>query len=141
MNKKRLLLIAVVIAGIAGYFVWANFLKTAPSMSRLDADYRVNAVSFYAEFEESEEAANVKYQNKIVEIVGEVEGLDVSDGSLPVITIKTDGFGTVKCTMESQLSSKDLNSIQINSSLVIRGECQGMLLDVLIGRAIVIEPS
>lgn len=141
MNKKRLLLIAVVIAGIVGYFVWANFLKTAPSMSRLDADYRVNAVDFYAEFDESEEAANVKYQNKIVEIVGEVEGLDVSDDSLPVITIKTDGFGTIKCTMETQLSSDDLKDIQLNSTLVIRGECQGMLLDVLIGRSIVIEPS
>lgn len=141
MNKKRLLLIAVVVAGIAGYFVWANFLKTAPSMSRLDAEYRVNAVDFYAEFEESEDAANVKYQNKVVEIVGEVEGLDVSDGSLPVITLKTDGFGTIKCTMETQLSSDDLKDIQLNSTLVIRGECQGMLLDVLIGRSIVIEPS
>ena len=141
MNKKRLLLIAVVVAGIAGYFVWANFLKTAPSMSRLDAEYRVNAVDFYAEFEESEDAANVKYQNKVVEIVGEVEGLDVSDGSLPVITLKTDGFGTIKCTMETQLSSYDLKDIQLNSTLVIRGECQGMLLDVLIGRSIVIEPS
>lgn len=141
MNKKRLLLIAVVIAGIAGYFVWANFLKTAPSMSRLDADYRVNAVEFYAEFDESEEAANVKYQNKIVEIVGEVEGVDMSEGTLPVITLKTDGFGTIKCTMEAQLSSDELNDIQLNSSLVIRGECQGMLLDVLIGRSVVIEPS
>lgn len=146
MNKKRLLLIAVVVAAIGGYFVWANFLKTAPSMSRLDADYRVNAVSFYAEFEESEEAANVKYQNKIVEIVGEVEGIDVSEGTLPIITFKTDGFGIVKCTMETQLSSDELNSIEINSSLVIRGELQGVLgaagliTDVLIGRSIVIEP-
>lgn len=141
MNKKKLLLIAVVIGAVAAYFVWDNFLKTAPSMSSLTAEYRVNALGFYAEFEESEEAANVKYQNKVVEIVGEVENVESSENSLPVITLKTDGFGTVKCTMESQLSSDELSDIKINSSLVIRGEVQGMLLDVLVGRSIVIEPS
>lgn len=141
MNKKRIFLIVGLIGIVAGYFVWQNFLKTAPSMSRLDAEYRVNAADFYAEFEESEEAANTRYQNKIVEIVGEVEGVDSSDEGLPVITLKTDGFGTIKCTMESELSSDELNDIAINSTLIIRGECQGMLLDVLIGRSIVVEPS
>ena len=141
MNKKKLLLIVVVIGAVAAYFVYDNFLKTAPSMSSLTAEYRVNALAFYAEFEESEEAANVKYQNKVVEIVGEVEDVKSAENSLPVITLKTDGFGTVKCTMESQLSSDELKDIKINSSLVIRGEVQGMLLDVLVGRSIVIEPS
>jgi hypothetical protein len=141
MNKKRIFLIVGLIGIVAGYFVWQNFLKTAPSMSRLDAEYRVNAADFYAEFEESEEAANTRYQNKIVEIVGEVEGVDSSDEGLPVITLKTDGFGTIKCTMESELSSDELSDIEINSTLIIRGECQGMLLDVLIGRSIVVEPS
>ena len=141
MNKKKLLLVVAIVGAVAAYFMWDNFLRTAPSMSSLTAEYRVNALDFYTEYEESEEAADAKYQNKVVEIVGEVEGIESADGSLPVITLKTNGFGTIKCTMESQLSSDELEDIKINSSLVIRGEVQGILLDVLVGRSIVVEPS
>lgn len=141
MNKKKFLLIAVVVALVAGYFVWDNFLKTAPSMKRLTAEYRVNAIDFYTEFEENEEAANVKYQNKVIEIMGEVQNVQITEGNLPVIDLKTEGFGVIKCTLESDLSSEALNKINLNSTLVIRGECIGMLLDVQIGRAIVIEPA
>ena len=125
MNKKKLLIVVAIVGAVAAYFMWDNFLRTAPSMSSITAEYRVNALDFYAEYEESEDAANVKYQNKVIEIVGEVEGVESSEGSLPVITLKTNGFGTVKCTMESQLSSS----------------VQGILLDVLVGRSIVVEPS
>ena len=142
MNKKKLLLIAVVIAAVAGYFVWDNFLKTAPPMRKLTAEYRVNAIDMQTEFMESEDAANVKYQNKIVEVVGEVEDVEVAEGRLPVIVLKADGFGYVKCTMESELSSEELEKIKLNSTLVLRGECQGFLLvDVQVGRSIVIEPA
>ena len=142
MNKKRLLLIAVVIAAVAGYFVWDKMLRTAPSMKRLDAEYRVNAVDLHAEFSDNEDAANIKYQNQIIEVVGEVENVEAQEGRLPVIKLKADGFGVVECTLESQISSEELDKIKLNSTLVIRGECQGFLLiDVKLGRSIVIEPA
>lgn len=141
MNKKRLVLIGLVLAAIAAYVVWSQFLKTAPSMKRLEAEYRVNAVDFYTEFEENEEAATLKYQNKIIEIVGEVADIEVSDENKPSISLKTDGFGVVKCTLESDLTSEELNKIQLNSTLVIKGECLGILLDVLVTRSIIVEPS
>jgi len=142
MNKKRLLIIAIVIAAVAGYFVWDKMLRTAPSMKRLTAEYRVNAVDLQSEFTDNEEVANVKYQNQIIEVVGEVESVEATEGRLPVIKLKADGFGVVECTLESQISSEELEKIKLNSTLVLRGECQGFLMiDVQIGRSIVIEPS
>ena len=140
MKKKYFLIIAGLVGLIVAYFVWDNFLRTAPSMKKLDADYRVNAMEFYAEFEENEEAANVKYLNRIIEVVGEVDGIEVTDDTKPVISLKTEGFGVIKCTMESDLKSSELEKIQPNSTLVIRAECIGMLLDVLMTRSIIIEP-
>lgn len=142
MKKKRLLLAAVIIAAIAGYFVWDNMLRTAPSMKRLEAAYRVNALDLQAQFIESEEAANTKYQNQVIEVVGEVEAVETIEGRLPVIKLTADGFGVVECTLESQLSSEELEKIELNSTLVLRGECQGFLLvDVQLGRCIIIEPA
>lgn len=136
MKRKRILLIAILVAAVGAYLVWNNFLRTAPSMSRLDVDYRVEAVAFYAEFEEDEEAANARYLNKIVELEGQLEAVEITEGK-PVLSLKTDGFGLIKCTLEGE-KAPDLSP---NTSVVIKGECIGMLLDVLIERAIVIQPK
>jgi len=109
-------------------------------MKRLDAEYRVNAVDFFNEFDENEEAANVKYLNQIVEVVGEVEGVDMDNGK-PVVSFKTNGFGMVRCTMETDMTSEALDKIKLNSTLVIRGEVVGKLLDVDLERCIVVEPA
>ena len=43
--------------------------------------------------------------------------------------------------MESDLDDEELSEIQMNSTLVIKAECIGMLLDVLLNRAIIIETN
>ncbi len=141
MKRKTFVLIAAVLAIAVGLYVWQNFLKTAPAMRKLEAEYRVNSNEFYAEFEENEDAANEKYVNRIVEIIGELESIEMNEGSKPVINLKTEGFGMIKFTMESNLSSGELNELELNSTLLIRGECIGYLLDVLIERSIILDPS
>ena len=139
MKKKRILLIVFLVGLVAAYFVYDNFLKTAPSMKRLDAEYQVNAVPFYSEFDENEEAANAKYLNKIVEVKGIVESVETPEGRLPIISLKTDGFGVVKCTMESALDDDELDRLKPNATVTLRAECIGVLLDVLLIRSIIIE--
>lgn len=141
MKKKKLLIALAIIGVIAAYFVWANFLKTAPSMKRLDADYQVEAISFYNEFDSNEATANAKYLNKIVQVTGEVADIEVMQDSKPVISLKTDGFGVIKCTMESDLDQEQLSSIEANTTITIKAECIGMLLDVLLNRSIIIESN
>ena len=141
MNKKKLLISAVIIGAIAAYFIWANFLKTAPSMRKLDTAFQVEAVALYKEFDSNEATANAKYLNKIIEVTGVVANIEVSEDSKPIISLKTEGFGVIKCTMESDLDDEELSEIQMNSTLVIKAECIGMLLDVLLNRAIIIETN
>jgi len=141
MKKKRLLIAVAIIGAIAAYFVWANFLKTAPSMKRLDAEYQVEAIPFYNEFDSNEGTANAKYLNKIVQVTGEVVDIEVTENSRPVISLKTDGFGVIKCTMESDLDQEELSGIEENAVVTIKAECIGMLLDVLLNRAIIIESN
>jgi len=141
MNKKKLLISAVIIGAIAAYFIWANFLKTAPSMRKLDTAFQVEAVALYKEFDSNEATANAKYLNKIIEVTGVVANIEVSEDSKPIISLKTEGFGVIKCTMESDLDDEELSEIQMNSTLVIKAECIGMLLDVLLNRSIIIESN
>ncbi|MFT6873461.1 MAG: hypothetical protein ACJAVN_002481 [Roseivirga sp.] len=141
MNKKKLLIAAVIIGAIAAYFIWASFLKTAPSMRKLDTAFQVEAVALYKEFDSNEATANAKYLNKIIEVSGVVTNIEVSEDSKPIISLKTEGFGVIKCTMESDLDDEELSEIRMNSTLVIKAECIGMLLDVLLNRSIIIESN
>ncbi|OEK00956.1 hypothetical protein BFP97_05280 [Roseivirga sp. 4D4] len=141
MKKKRLLIAVAIIGAIAAYFVWANFLKTAPSMRKLDAEYEVQAIPFYNEFDSNEATANTKYLNKIVQVTGEVADIEVTEGSKPIISLKTEGFGVIKCTMESDLDQEELSRIEGNAEITIKAECIGMLLDVLLNRSIIIESN
>ncbi|MFT7150651.1 MAG: hypothetical protein ACI82Q_002519 [Nonlabens sp.] len=141
MNKKKLLIAAVIIGAIAAYFIWASFLKTAPSMRKLDTAFQVEAVALYKEFDSNEATANAKYLNKIIEVSGVVTNIEVSEDSKPIISLKTEGFGVIKCTMESDLDDEELSEIRMNSTLVIKAECIGMLLDVLLNRSIILESN
>lgn len=139
--KKKILIVFLIVAVAGGIFVWQNFMKTGPSMQRLEAAYRLNAIELYAEYDENEEVATVKYGNQIVELIGELESIEMNEGSNAVINLKTEGFGLIKCTLESDISNDELSRLELNSTLLIKGECIGYLLDVLIERAIIMDPS
>jgi hypothetical protein len=140
MKRKTLLAIAICVALIASFVVYTTFLKTAPSMKNLVAEFKLTAIELYTEFDADENAANTKYQNKVLEITGEVMEVSSEEGGSPSISLRTDGFGVVKCTLESAPSSQELERISIGGNLTIKGECIGMLLDVLLERSIIIEP-
>lgn len=140
MKRKTLLAIAICVALIAAYVVYSNFLKTAPSMKNREVEFRLSANELYAQFDADEISANAKFQNKVLEVSGEVVEVTSEEGGNPSISLKTDGFGVVKCTLESAPSFETLQNIEIGGELTIKGECIGMLLDVLIERSIIIEP-
>jgi hypothetical protein len=128
MNRKIFFSAAFVIALLAAYVVYSNFLKTAPSMKKLKAEYSLQAVDLYNAFDSDEVSANAQYQNKVIEVTGEVILITNEEGFNPIISLKTEGFGV----------EEELEEIQMNSTITIRGECIGMLLDVLIERSIII---
>ncbi|MFT6826765.1 MAG: hypothetical protein ACI9Z3_001335 [Roseivirga sp.] len=140
MKRKTLLVIAVCVALIATFVVYNTFLKTAPSMKNLEAEFKLTAVELYTEFDADETTANTKYQNKVLEITGVVMEVNSEEGGNPTIGLKTEGFGVIKCTLESVPSLEELEKISIGRNLTIKGECIGMLLDVLVERSIIIEP-
>ena len=139
MKRKTLLVIAVCVALIAAFVVYTTFLKTAPSMKNLEAEFKLTAVELYTEFDTDETSANAKFQNRILEITGEVVEVISEEGGNTTIGLKTEGFGLVKCTLESVPSFEELEQISIGGNLTIKGECIGMLLDVLVERSIIIE--
>ena len=123
---------------MSGFWFYESFLKTAPSMHKQDAKYRLTAVKLYNEFDTDEEKANKSYLNQVVEVTGTVVNIQTSDILNPIIALETAGYGLVNVTLVNadELKEYKLNEGQI---VTIKGECIGLLLDVLITNAIIVK--
>ena len=127
------------VVGLTGaYIIWSNFLKTSPGTSKLETEIEISAEDLMIAFENDENKANGLYLNKILEVRGKVVGTDQSEMAKPTIDLETSGFGVIKCTLESA-DDFDLNSINNEAELTLKGECIGYLLDVLLNNAIILN--
>jgi tRNA_anti-like len=133
--RKPIRMIAVLLALAVGFYIYKNFMSTGPSMKNMKVDHTLSAVELYTSFDEDEAAANIKYLNKIVEVTGELIEIKNGEDDLPYLDLKTDGFGVIRCTMESN-SMEELNGLKVGASITVKGECIGYLLDVLVVKTI-----
>ena len=69
---------------------------------------------------------------------GVVESVEVPDDSNPILSLQTEGFGLVKATMESTIEPVTTADL-IGKEITIKGECIGILLDVLLNQSIIIN--
>ncbi len=107
-------------------------------MHKQETQHQVTAVNLYNEFDSDEEKANNLYLNQVLEVTGVIESVQASEDSNPVITLQTEGFGVVNATLASL---EEMEGIELNEgqSVTIKGECIGLLLDVLITNSIILK--
>ena len=107
-------------------------------MSRQKVAYQMTAIELYQAFDNDEEAANKLYQNQVIELTGTVEGVEIEGGSKPVVSLATEGFGSIKATLANIIEPSELNKYK-DTEVRIKGECIGLLLDVLLINSIILE--
>ena len=107
-------------------------------MAKRSTDVEMRANDLMTAFESEEENANGLYLNKILAVSGKIISVDLTEETKPTINLETDGFGVIKCTLESA-DDFDNESMTIGSNLTIKGECIGYLLDVLINDSIMLN--
>ena len=64
--------------------------------------------------------------------------MEIEDGSKPVVSLATEGFGSIKATLANTIEPSELNKYK-DTEVRIKGECIGLLLDVLLINSIILE--
>jgi hypothetical protein len=98
----------------------------------------LTAQNLISEFEEDEEAATIKFTEKLIQFDGTIFNISISDGN-SIITIKKNGSESgIICQM---LMEDNLNSIKLKKgeNVTIKGICSGFLLDVIMVRCIIVK--
>jgi len=136
MTRRKLIILAgallCLIAAGTGYYLYN---KPRTSAAESHTDKHISAQQLYEEFSSNEQQANSNYVNKVVEVKGTVTDIQKTGASISVL-LAGQGNGGVNCSIapgeEAQLP-------KIGESVLIKGLCTGMLMDVSIVDATIIN--
>ena len=125
---KKNILIFLVFAFIIG-LAFAYYLYNKPHKNIADAnpDQVTTANKLYEEYTADENASNAKYLDKVIELTGNVQNLNLENKLEPnVVLMAAEGEGTVTCGFKPEMLDK-INKLEAGTTIKIKGQCKGML--------------
>ena len=141
MKQKRkyvwLILIALVI--IAGLYAYREYNRKPADLSTVVSQLKITADSLVKKFERDEQKANTLYLGKPIEITGLIAEINSQQDTLVNITLgKKDDMHKVSCLMDPN-HSIEIKNYKVGDNIVMRGICNGYLLDVELNRCVVVK--
>ena len=131
-------ILLTVVAGAGAY--WYVFLKPHQNMENTKPEFKLSSTQLFNDFTEDETAANAKYSGKVVEVNGEVVTVQTGEQGTAII-LEDELFG-VSVYLDSSFVAANqqlTNQTAAGETITIRGKCDGMLNDVVISRAVIIQ--
>ncbi len=130
--------VLILIAGAGVY--WYAFLRSHQDMLKTKPAYEVSSTQLINEFSADEQAAYEKYAGKVIEVTGNV--VDIRTGAVQTAVILEDRLSGISVFLDSIYVADNPEKIKIldtEKDITIRGQCDGMLTDIVISRAVIIQ--
>ncbi|MDX1477174.1 MAG: hypothetical protein R3301_05680 [Saprospiraceae bacterium] len=134
---KRLIRIALVLAAIGvgvGVYMWnkphRNIAKAKPART-------TTAAALVQTYQDDERAANAQYLGEIIQVSGTVRAVETSDdGTSQILLASDDLMASVSCNLQAD---QDVSGINPGDEVTVKGECTGILMDVVVERCVLIK--
>ncbi len=124
-----LAILALIVGGIYGYL---QYNRTAENPMDMKADISVAAHELMDEFEKDENAANAKYNGKVIAVKGNIREVNKKeDGTVEVILATNSDLAGVACVCSGE-NAKTAESYAVGEAVVAKGTCTGLLSDIII---------
>ena len=112
-------------------------IETTKITSETPVDIEVSARKLFADYQANEIAADETYNGKILQVSGTIRdiGNDLLDNAY--ISIAGDQyFGDVQCFIADKAV---VSKLRKGSFVTVKGECDGLLMNVILQRTIVVD--
>jgi hypothetical protein len=127
MNKWiKWLLILALIGGILAAAVYWYVTREYENTKTVKADFITNVKDFGADFKANDSVANKKYNNKVVEITGEINEIILTDSTAVIKFTDSITNLDIVCDFQPQ-SVKDIKNLKEGSIVTLKGVCTGLL--------------
>lgn len=137
---KKLLLFLLAAAAVGGGIGYYMYNKAPEGVSNKKADHIVTPQGLLADFQKDEAAANAKYLGKVTQIEGTIlEIIPGEDLVMQVVLETGELMSRVSCTLEEDKDTFLARKLQKGNTITIKGECTGILDDVIIERGVIVD--
>jgi hypothetical protein len=128
---KKLVIIGLILGAIGVGIAYKMYNKPKADLATEKADFIVNALDFFKEFSDNEDAASAKYNGKIIEVSGVLNKVNNMDSVIFLALEAGDPMNAISCKMSIE---KDFIKTEIENKegteITVRGECSGINFDV-----------
>jgi hypothetical protein len=151
MKKKYIIIAIVLIAILAGIFaasvisstfrekVISTVFRSHKSLVKAKPDYIFEAADFYSAYEANEKQSDSLYIDRIIQVRGPVaEILQEEELKYTLILRDEMSFAGVNCSMDEEFRDK-IADLSIGDTVIIKGVCAGMLMDVILTRCVIVS--
>lgn len=125
----------LVVGLVLGYIYINHDYRT--NILHAEPSFNLDAQQLFEEFTMDEGKANGKYLGKVIEVKGHVESIRTEESSINVYLDTDAPFGQVVCQLNTDLASDNLKRFE-GGSILIKGECSGMLMDVILVNGVIL---
>lgn len=142
MKRLYKIVLTLFVAGLlaAGGVYWYAFMRPHKNMLKAKPAFVMDASNLFNDFSNNESTADKKYLGKVVQITGKV--VDVkNENDETAVTLEDDLFG-VSTYLDSTYVADNpriVAALDTGKIVTLRGQCDGMLNDVVISRAVIIQ--
>ncbi|QHT66326.1 hypothetical protein GXP67_06470 [Rhodocytophaga rosea] len=140
MKRKTGIISGLILIGIlAAWLVYSKvYNKPHRQITGEQAAYAVKSVALFGAYETDENRADSLYLNKVLQVEGKVEKIFQNEkGELTLVLTGNEMFG-ISCTMADSEKEK-LQHIKPGGEAKLKGLCNGMLMDVVLVKCVLVE--
>ena len=135
-KKKKRKIVLLTMLPVLGVGIWMGlheYNRTNKDLSKVKAEVKISATGLIKEYEANDSMANKRYLGKIIELNGTVKNVENDDtGNYTIVMGETGKISSVRCSMDT-IYRDDAARITVNSSVIIRGACNGYKKNELMG--------
>jgi len=137
MKKSHIVLLfaLIVVGGTFIVFKWAN--KPVADVSEAVCEIKISAGELYDAFANNESAADSIYSGNLIEVYGKVKSISAEGSNKSLIFGTNDLLFGIDCAIDPTHHDK-LKSLVEGQDVTVRGECSGILSDVVMVRCIIL---
>lgn len=125
--------VGLLVVVISGVLIYQEIFKEASSLEDKKADLVVKATILAEEYADDEAKGNEKYLGKILQVSGEIS--EIEGGAPLTVVLKGNGMTQIR----AELQEVPDKIPEVNDTIVVRGSCSGLLLDVVLHNAVILH--
>ncbi|MFZ7115195.1 MAG: OB-fold protein [Bacteroidota bacterium] len=137
MKKKIFLALGIIALAGAAYGFYL-FKKPHQSIMNEKPDYSMISSEIISEFETNEDAANKKFNGKVIEVTGVISEKTKDEQGKLNITLQGADIAGIGCVFEKAAQPKAA-ALAEGQEVKIKGVCTGILMDVVLVDCVVVE--